>query len=169
MNALLEQFTNWQIALEDFQKNIEKDLEEIRKHKTEVQQMKIELIDHLDRGRYIRDENRIIISAPEIIIGNIDKSGLLQNGYSKVIIRANDIGLEGVGSGATTCGNIVSRAASIQQIASSLKHGVSHFEAKPLTTTFPLVHQEEVKAFYYPQIVWSTLKPLNLAIHGKNN
>ena len=117
MNALLEQFTNWQIALEDFQKNIEKDLEEIRKHKTEVQQMKIELIDHLDRGRYIRDENRIIISAPEIIIGNIDKSGLLQNGYSKVIIRANDIGLEGVGSGATTCGNIVSRAASIQQIA----------------------------------------------------
>ena len=34
MNALLEQFTNWQIALEDFQKNIEKDLEEIRKHKT---------------------------------------------------------------------------------------------------------------------------------------
>lgn len=117
MNILLAQFENWQTALEDFQKNIEKELEEIRQHKAEVRQMKIDLIDHLGQGRYVRDENRIIISAPEIIIGDTDKSGMLQNGSSRVIIRANNINLEGVGSGATDTGSIISRAASIRQIA----------------------------------------------------
>lgn len=117
MNILLAQFENWQTALDDFQKNIEKELEEIRQHKAEVRQMKIDLIDHLGQGRYVRDENRIIISAPEIIIGDIDKSGMLQNGSSRVIIRANNINLEGIGSGATDTGSIISRAASIQQIA----------------------------------------------------
>lgn len=117
MNVLLVQFENWQTALEDFQKNIEKELEEIRRHKAEVRQMKIDLIDHLGQGRYVRDENRIIISAPEIIIGDTDKSGMLQNGSSRVIIRANNVNLEGVGSGATDTGSIISRAASIRQIA----------------------------------------------------
>ena len=117
MNVLLVQFENWQTALEDFQKNIEKELEEIRRHKAEVRQMTIDLIDHLGQGRYVRDENRIIISAPEIIIGDTDKSGMLQNGSSRVIIRANNINLEGVGSGATDTGSIISRAASIRQIA----------------------------------------------------
>ena len=117
MNVLLVQFENWQTAMEDFQKNIEKELEEIRRHKAEVRQMKIDLIDHLGQGRYVRDENRIIISAPEIIIGDTDKSGMLQNGSSRVIIRANNINLEGVGSGATDTGSIISRAASIRQIA----------------------------------------------------
>lgn len=117
MKALSEQFSNWLDALEDFQKNIEKDLEEIRQHKAEVQQMKSELIDHLDTGRYVRDDNRVIISAPEIIIGNVDKSGVLHGGYSKVIIRANDVNLEGVGTGATGIGRVVTRASSIRQIA----------------------------------------------------
>ena len=109
MNVLLVQFENWQTAMEDFQKNIEKELEEIRRHKAEVRQMKIDLIDHLGQGRYVRDENRIIISAPEIIIGDTDKSGMLQNGSSRVIIRANNINLEGVGSGATDTGSIINR------------------------------------------------------------
>lgn len=117
MKALSEQFSNWLDALEDFQKNIEKDLEEIRQHKAEVQQMKSELIDHLDTGRYVRDDNRVIISAPEIIIGNVDKSGVLHGGYSKVVIRANDVSLEGVGTGAIGIGSVVTRASSIQQIA----------------------------------------------------
>lgn len=117
MKALSEQFSNWLDALEDFQKNIEKDLEEIRQHKAEVRQMKNELVDHLDTGRYVCDDSRVIISAPEIIIGNVDKSGVLHEGYSKVIIRANDVNLEGVGTGATDIGSVVTRASSIQQIA----------------------------------------------------
>ena len=117
MRGIAEQFANWQAALEDFQKNIEKDLEEIRRCKREVRRMKIDLIDQIERGRYVRDEERLIISAPEIIIGNVDKSGVLCGNYSRVIIRGNEVDLEGVGLDATTPGSIVSRASSIRQEA----------------------------------------------------
>ena len=117
MKILAAQFANWQAALDDFQKSVEKDLEEIRRCKREVRQMKFDLIDQLGKGRYIRDEHRVIISAPEIIIGNVDRSGVLCGNYSKVIIRGNEIGLDGVGLDATSTGSIVSRASSIQQIA----------------------------------------------------
>lgn len=117
MRTIAEQFKYWQEALDDFQKNVEKDLNEIRRYKSEVQQMKIDLIDHLEKGRYVRDDQRVIISAPEIIIGNVDKSGTLCGSNSKIILRGTDISLDGVGAGASAVGSIVSRAASIRQIA----------------------------------------------------
>lgn len=117
MRTIAEQFKYWQEALDDFQKNVEKDLDEIRRYKSEVQQMKIDLIDHLEKGRYVRDDQRVIISAPEIIIGNVDKSGTLCGTHSKIILRGTDICLDGVGAGASGVGSIVSRAASIRQIA----------------------------------------------------
>ncbi|HIX75025.1 MAG TPA: hypothetical protein H9977_08360 [Candidatus Parabacteroides intestinipullorum] len=79
--------------------------------------MKTEIINRLGQGQYIRDNNRIVISAPEIVIGNVDKSGTLWNSYSRVIIRGSDVSLEGVGNGVTGTGTIISRAASIRQIA----------------------------------------------------
>lgn len=117
MRTIAEQFKYWQEALDDFQKNVEKDLDEIRRYKSEVQQMKIDLIDHLEKGRYVRDDQRVIISAPEIIIGNVDKSGTLCGSNSRIILRGTDISLDGVGAGASGVGSIVSRAASIRQIA----------------------------------------------------
>lgn len=117
MRTIAEQFKYWQEALDDFQKNVEKDLDEIRRYKSEVQQMKIDLIDHLEKGRYVRDDQRVIISAPEIIIGNVDKSGTLCGSNSRIILRGTNISLDGVGAGASGVGSIVSRAASIRQIA----------------------------------------------------
>lgn len=117
MRTIAEQFKYWQEALDDFQKNMEKDLDEIRRYKSEVQQMKIDLIDHLEKGRYIRDDQRVIISAPEIIIGNVDKSGMLCGSSSRIILRGTDISLDGVGAGASGVGSIVCRASSIRQIA----------------------------------------------------
>lgn len=117
MRTIAEQFKYWQEALDDFQKNVEKDLNEIRRYKSEVQQMKIDLIDHLEKGRYVRDDQRVIISAPEIIIGNVDKSGTLCGSNSRIILRGTNISLDGVGAGASGVGSIVSRAASIRQIA----------------------------------------------------
>lgn len=117
MDILAKQFINWQAALDEFQKNIEKDLNEIRQQKEEVQQLKAEIIDKLDNSRYLRDDNRLILSAPEIIIGNVDKSGLLKSGASRVIIRGSNIYLDGVGTDESSIGSIVSRAASIRQIA----------------------------------------------------
>lgn len=116
MKSIAFQFEQWQTALESFQKNVEKDLEEIRKCKSEVQQMKVDILDRMDQGQYIQDESRIILSAPEIIIGNVDKSGVLK-GPSRVTVRANNIQLEGVGLGADIGGSITNRASSIRNIA----------------------------------------------------
>ena len=117
MDILAEQFANWQSALEDFQKNVEKKLDEIRNCKSEVQRMKDELKTQIGLGRYIRDDSRVIISAPEIIIGNVDRNGVMCGNYSHVVIRGSNINLDGVGAGAGGVGSIVSRAASIRQIA----------------------------------------------------
>ena len=116
MEISSELFENWQRSLEDFHKGVKKELEEIRKYKDEVQQMKLDIYDQLQRGTYIHDDERIVISAPEIIIGNTDPDGILKPGCSSVILRGNHVGLEGVGAGKNGIGTIVSRASVIKQI-----------------------------------------------------
>jgi len=105
-------FDDWKKVLEDFQNSVSKDLEEIHKQKDAVQQMKTDIFDHLDSGRYITDDERIVISAPEIIIGNVDKSGMLK-GSGRVIIRGNTINMDGAGKS----GTITQRAPIIKQKA----------------------------------------------------
>ncbi len=106
-------FDEWKTLLESFQQCVEKDLEEIHQQKAEVQQIKNDIFSRLDNGLFYHDENRIVISAPEIVIGNVDKSGELQGGIGNVIIKGSDVSMEGVGAS----GQIVSRAPSIRQIA----------------------------------------------------
>ena len=69
-------FDDWKALLENFQSSVEKDLEEIHQQKSEVQQIKADIFNRLDNGLYYRDDKRIVISAPEIVIGNVDKSWL---------------------------------------------------------------------------------------------
>lgn len=106
-------FDDWKKLLDSFQACVEKDLEEIHEQKAEVQQMKTDIFNKLDSGKYYRDEDRIVISAPEIIIGNVDKSGQMQGNFGRVVIRGSNVALEGVGSN----GNIICRAPSIRQQA----------------------------------------------------
>ena len=106
-------YDDWKKLLETFQQCVEKDLDEIHKQKAEVQQIKTDIFNRLDNGLFYRNGNRIVLSAPEIVIGNVDKSGDLQGSTGRVIIKGSDIGIEGVGE--TGC--IVSRAPSIRQIA----------------------------------------------------
>ena len=105
-------FSEWKKVLDKFQDSVSKDLEEIHKQKNEVQQMKADIFDRLDKGRYITDEERIVLSAPEIVIGNVDKSGMLK-GSGKIILRGSDIEVEGCGK----AGAITQRAAVIRQKA----------------------------------------------------
>ena len=105
-------YDDWKTLLENFQNSVEKDLEEIHQKKAEVEQIKTELLDKMGTGLFYRDENRIVISAPEIVIGNVDKSGDLQ-GFGRVIVKGNEISQEGVGEH----GQIISRAPSIRQVA----------------------------------------------------
>ena len=105
-------FDDWKQILSDFQSSVEKDLAEIHKQKEAVQQMKTEIFDRLDNGKYICDEHRIVLSAPEIIIGHVDKSGDLKGG-GKVIIRGTEVDVEGIGE----AGTIINRAPVIRQTA----------------------------------------------------
>ena len=74
MRTIAEQFKYWQEALDDFQKNVEKDLDEIRRYKSEVQQMKIDLIDHLEKGRYV-ERNAVRQQFQDYSPGNRHLSG----------------------------------------------------------------------------------------------
>ena len=133
MSTIAENFEKWQSKLEELQKNVHKDLEEIKRCKTEVQSMKNNLTDtlgelkELTSGKYIRDEHRIILSAPEIIIGNVDKDGVLYNMPSHIVVRGNDVNLEASGLGGLLGGSITTRAAQIRNIAEDPgKDGTEH-------------------------------------------
>lgn len=106
-------YSEWKKLLDNFQQCVEKDLEEIHAQKCEVQQIKTDIFSRLERGLFYRDNDRIVISAPEIVIGNVDRSGELQGGIGHVIIKGSGVDMEGVGES----GHIVSRAPSIRQIA----------------------------------------------------
>ena len=106
-------FKDWEEKLSKFESSVEKDLAEIRKCKAEMQQMKLDVVAELQKGRYVRDTQRLVLSAPEIIIGNVDRSGTLFAGGSKVIVRGTQVGVEGAGEG----GRLDLRAPSIREIA----------------------------------------------------
>ena len=106
-------FDDWKKILTSFQNSVTKDLEEIRKCKSDIQQMKSDFFNRLEQGKYYRDENRIVISAPEIVIGNVDSSGELKPEGGTVVIKGSRVGLDGVGP----AGSIQSRASVISQIA----------------------------------------------------
>ena len=105
-------YDDWKKLLENFQKSVEKDLEEIHQQKAEVQQMKTDIFNKMGEGLFYRDDSRIVISAPEIVIGNVDKSGDLQ-GSGRIIIKGEEISQEGVGEH----GKVITRAPSIRQVA----------------------------------------------------
>ena len=106
-------FDDWKKLLETYQQCVEKDLEEIHQQKAEVQQIKTDIFNRLDRGLYYQNNERIVISAPEIVIGNVDKSGDLLGSIGHVIIKGSNVEFDGIGE----AGQIVSRAPSIRQIA----------------------------------------------------
>ena len=106
-------FREWEKRLSAFESSVEKDLEEMRKCKAQIQQMQLNLVAEIKKGRYIYDEQRLVLSAPEIIIGHVDRSGNLLAGGSSVVVRGANVGLQGAGDS----GQLVFRAPSIQQIA----------------------------------------------------
>jgi hypothetical protein len=107
-------FKEWEKKLSAFEDSVEKKLEDIRQCKEEIQQLKAELTNQMEKGQYIRDDQRLILSAPEVIIGNLDPNGLLYSGSaSAVVIRGTEVSLQGVGEG----GEVDTRASSIRQTA----------------------------------------------------
>ena len=99
--------------LSAFEASVEKDLEEMRQCKAEMRHLTAEFSSRIRKGRYERDDERIILSAPEIIIGNVDSDGMLLNGSSVITVRGTNVGLQAAGNG----GKVETRAASIRQVA----------------------------------------------------
>ena len=106
-------FSNWLTALQNLQSSVSKDLSEIRKQKAEIQQLKADILNEVARGKFFRDDERIVLSAPEIVIGNVDASGMLYGDSGTIIIRGQKLGLQGVGEN----GSVETRAALISQTA----------------------------------------------------
>ncbi len=106
-------FKDWQDKLSKFESSVKKDLEEIRKCKAEMQQMKLEMANE-QKGRFISDDERLILSAPEIIIGHVDQGGTLLEGKgSIVVVRGTQVDVHGVGEG----GHVAIKASNISQTA----------------------------------------------------
>ena len=106
-------FKEWEEKLKAMADSVEKDLKEIRMCKADVQQMKLDVVAEVQKGRYVRDNEQLIISAPRIILGNVDRNGTLKPGASEIIIRGTQVGVEAAGE----AGQVAMRAASIRQTA----------------------------------------------------
>ena len=105
-------FDEWLEIAQNFKDKADAMLNEIRQYKQDMFLMRNEMMERLEAGQFIRDNSRIVISAPEIIIGNVDHHGVLQGGGT-VIIKGATVENHGVGEGGQV--NIV--APLIQQIA----------------------------------------------------
>ncbi len=105
---------DWEKKMSAFESSVEKDLVEIRKCKADMQEMRRQMHEEINGSYYVRDQNRIILSAPEIILGNVDQDGVLYNGAaSKIILRGTQVDLQASGDGS----RVETRASSIRQIA----------------------------------------------------
>lgn len=106
-------YKSWEDQLKALKNAFEKELAEVRAAKAAVFNEKSDKLQKV-AGKFIQDDKRIILSAPEIIIGNVNMGGVLNpDGNCNLIIRGNNVFLEGVGDS----GHLAMRAPTISQIA----------------------------------------------------
>ena len=147
-------FNDWEKKLSNFADSVEKDLNEIRQCKAEIQQMKLEMEVERQRGRYVRDDHRLVLSAPEIVIGNVDRNGTLFPGGSTIVVRGTDVGVQAAGEG----GQLEMRAAGIRQIAEDpgvdgYEHVVyNHSEVVSQARNIIIQSDEATGAFFAPTL-----------------
>ena len=92
---------------------IQADLDNIQKRKDDVYDACTKALELSKAKRYIHDDNVLILSAPHIIIGNVDAMGNLISSDNLIEIRSNTLSLHGVGPG----GIISTKAPTIEHIA----------------------------------------------------
>ena len=147
-------FEEWEKRLSTYADSVEKDLKEIRKCKAEIQQMKLEVTAELQKGRYVRDDHRLVLSAPEIVIGNVDRNGTLFPGGSTIVVRGTNVGVQAAGEG----GTLEMRAPGIRQIAEDpgvdgYEHVVySRSEVVSQARNIVIQSDEATDAFFAPTV-----------------
>ena len=106
-------YQDWEARLKSLLDSVEKELEEVRAQKSALFSLNTDVQNQLE-GRLIQDDHRLILSAPEIIIGNVNMGGTLDPaGGCTITIRGNHVAVEGVGE----TGSVAMRAPIISQTA----------------------------------------------------
>jgi len=83
-------------ALSKFFGNVSKGLSDWHKSKEEVREEGQFTLEELRDAKFIRHDKRIVISAPEIVIGNVDTNGILVGDKNVVIVKGNHVDVHGV-------------------------------------------------------------------------
>jgi len=108
-------FKNWEDQLNDLKtkyENFSQELDNIRKALYNLNYA----VANKPKGKIIHDDQRLVLSAPEIIIGDVNLAGILKpddDCKSKIIIRGYNVSLEGCGA----LGKVETRATTITQTA----------------------------------------------------
>ena len=106
-------YQDWEAKLKSLLDSVEKELKEVRAQKEALFSLNTDVQNKVE-GRLIHDDRRLILSAPEIVIGNVNMGGTLDPaGGCTIIIRGNNIAVEGVGD----AGSVAVRAPMISQTA----------------------------------------------------
>ena len=106
-------YQDWEAKLKGLLDSVEKELEEVRAQKEALFSLNTDVQNKIE-GRLIHDDRRLILSAPEIVIGNVNMGGTLDpSGGCTIIIRGNNVAVEGVGD----AGSVAVRAPMISQTA----------------------------------------------------
>ena len=106
-------YQDWEAKLKSLLDSVEKELEEVRAQKEALFSLNTDVQNKIE-GRLIHDDRRLILSAPEIVIGNVNMGGTLDPaGGCTIIIRGNNVAVEGVGN----AGSVAVRAPMISQTA----------------------------------------------------
>ena len=106
-------FSDWSNLLTEFKNKLDGTLAQVNEVKEKVEGMKVDILNEIANGQYIRDPQRIVLSAPEVIIGDVDKSGNLLSQAGTVIVNGSALKFNGAGLG----GKIEMRAPFIDQKA----------------------------------------------------
>ena len=106
-------FSHWEEELNKLKNDYSEAIQDLNRLKKELYNLNYSAANK-PRGRFIHDDHRLVLSAPEIIIGNVNLAGILNpEGGSTIIIRGNQVSMEGAGE----AGKVSTRAAVIQQTA----------------------------------------------------
>ena len=96
--------------MDRLKESLSKELEDIQQCKADIAQLRTETADKYSSVHYIRDDRKLILSAPEIVIGNVNRHGMLLGNEASVTVRGHLLKLESLDK-------LEQRAPQIHQIA----------------------------------------------------
>ena len=110
MEDILHELNESKEQLDRLKESLAKELEDIQQCKADIAQLRTETADKYSSVHYIRDDRKLILSAPEIVIGNVNRHGMLLGNEASVTVRGHLLKLESLDK-------LEQRAPQIHQIA----------------------------------------------------